>query len=205
MAEFAADGAGVGDHGDRLHAEALEGAHIGQHHAAIAQHRAIVIQVEAVAVLHQELAPAHDAEAGPHLVPELPLNLIGDLRQLLVAADRLPVEIGDHLLVRRSVEQVALMPVPDAQHFLPVILVAAALLPQRRRLDRGHQHFLRARGVLLLAHDVGDVVQHAEPGRQPGIDAGRRLPHEARPQHEPVGGDLRLGGHFLEGRDQALG
>ena len=97
------------------------------------------------------------------------------------------------------------MAVTDAQHLLAVILVAPALAPQLGGLDGRHQQFLRARRVLLFAHDALDVLQHAKARRQPGVDAGRGLPHQAGTQHQPVRGDLRFGGCLLQGRDQAAG
>ena len=203
VAEVAADRAALGLHRDRLQPHALEGAHIRQHHRAIAHHRAGVVHVERIRVLHQELAPAHHAEARPHLVAELPLDVVQDLRQFAVRVHRLAEQIGDHLLVGRTVQHVALVPVPDAQHLLAVVVVAPALAPQLGRLDRRHQHFLRAGRVLFLAHDALDVAQHAITERQPGIDAGRGLPHQAGAQHQSVRGDLRFGRRLLHGRDEA--
>ena len=75
------------------------------------------------------------------------------LRQFAVALHRLAEQVGDHLLVGRAVQHVALMAVPDAQHLRAVVVVAPALAPEFGRLDRRHQHFLRAGRVLLLAHD----------------------------------------------------
>ena len=203
--QVAADRPGLGLHRDRLQPHALEGAHIGQHHLAIADHRAVVVQVEGIRVLHQELAPAHHAEARAHLVAELPLDVVEDLRQLAVALHRLAEQVGDHLLVGRAVQHLALVPVDDAQHLLAVVVVAPALAPQLGRLDGRHQHFLRAGGVLLLAHDAFDVLQHPEADRQPGIDAGGGLPHQPGAQHQPVRGDLRLGGRFLQRGHETVG
>ena len=46
--------------------------------------------------------------------------------------------------------------------------------------------------VLLLAHDLLDLLEHAEAQRQPGIDAGARLADHAGAQHQLVRDDLRL-------------
>ena len=205
VAEVAADRAAVRLHRDRLQPHALEGAHIRQHHRAIADHRAGIVEIERIRVLHQELAPAHHAEARPHLVAELPLDVIKDLRQLAIRMHRLAEQVGDHLLVGRPIQHVALVPILDAQHLLAVVVIAPALAPQLGRLDRRHQHFLRAGRVLLLAHDALDVAQHAVAERQPGIDAGRGLPHQAGAQHQPVRGDLRLGRRLLHGGNEAAG
>src|SRR5262249_4757207 len=107
-------------------------------------------------------------------------------------------DVGDLLLVRGTVEHLALMTVGDAQHLLAVILVAAALLPEIGGLDRRHQDLFRPRAGLLLADDLLDLLQDAQAERQPGIDAGARLPDHAGAQHEAVRDDLRLAGIFLE-------
>ena len=205
MAEVAADRAAIRLHRNRLQPHALEGAHISQHHRAIAYHRAGIIDIERISVLHQELAPAHHPESRPHLVAELPLDVIQDLRQLAIRMHRLAEQIGDHLLVGRPVQHVAFMPIPDAQHLLAVVVVAPALAPKLRRLDRRHQHFLRTGRVLLLAHDALDIAQHAIAERQPRVDASRCLPHQAGAQHQPVRGDLRFGRRLLHGRNEATG
>ena len=205
VAQLAADRAGVGAHRDRAHAEPLEGAQVGQHHAAVADHRARVVQVDAVGVLHQELAPAHHPEARAHLVAELPLDMVEHLRQLAVRLDGVAHDVGQHLLVGRPVQQVALVAVAQPQHLRTVILVAAALAPQVGGLDGRHQDLLRAGRVLLLAHDLLDAAQHPQAGRQPGVDAGGALPHQARAQHQPVRDDLRLGRVFLERGHEGAG
>jgi hypothetical protein len=71
--------------------------------------------------------------------------------------------------------------VGDAEHLLAVIVVAAALAPELRRLDRRHQHFESPCPVLLLADDLLDLLQHAKAERQPGIDAGGLLAEHAGP------------------------
>ena len=63
-----------------------EGAQIGDEHAVVGVLGAGEIEVERIGVLHQEFAPAHHAEARPHLVAELPLDVIEVERQVLVGA-----------------------------------------------------------------------------------------------------------------------
>ena len=75
-------------------------------------------------------------------------------RQVLVGLDVGAEDLGDHLLVGRAVEHVALVAVLDAQHLLAVVVVAAAFAPEVGRLDGRHQDFERAGAVLLLAHDL---------------------------------------------------
>ena len=119
-------------------------------------------------------------------------------RQVLVGLHVGAEDLGDHFLVGRPVQQLALVAVGDAQHLRTVGVVAAALAPEIGELQRRHQQFQRAGAVLLLAHDLLDLLQHAEAQRQPGIDAGRLLPDHAGAQHQPMRDDLRLLRIFLQ-------
>ena len=193
MRVVAADGAGGRAHRDRGQAHPFIGAQIADHVAVVGVQRRAPVDVEVVAVLHKELAPPHHAEPGPHLVAELPLDVVERQRQLLVAVDVRPEDVGHHLLIRGAVEQVALLPVGDAQHLLAVVAVAAGFPPQVGGLQRRHQKRDVARALLFLMHDLLDAAQHAVAERQPGIDARRLLLYHARAQHQAVAGDLRLG------------
>ena len=205
VAQVAADRPGVRRHRHRLQAEAREGSQVGHEHLVVRLFGAFVIQIEGVVVLHQEFAPAHDPEARPHLVPELPLDVVEHARQLAVALDRGPEDLGDQLLVGGAVEHVAAVTVGDAQHLRAVGIVAARLAPQVGRLDGRHQHLLGAGAVLLLAHDPLDLLEHPQAQRQPGVDAGAGLAHHAGAQHQPVRNDLGLGGGLLERRHEIGG
>ncbi len=59
--------------------------------------------------------------------------------------------------------------------------------------------------LLLLMHDLLDPAQHPQPQRQPGINPRRLLLDHPRPQHVAVRHDLRLGGVFLEDRQEVAG
>ena len=205
VAEVAADRPGIGAHRDRLEAEPREGAQIGDEHLVVGMPRAGLIDVERIGVLHQELAPAHQPEARPHLVAELPLDVIEVERQILVRAHIGAEDVGDHLLVGRPEQHVALVPILDAQHLLAVVVVASALAPQIRGLDGRHQQLDRAGAVLLLAHDLADLVEHAQAERQEGINPGRLLPHHAGAQHQPMRDDLGLLRRLAQDRQEIAG
>ena len=181
-------------HRDRGQPHAREGAQIGDEHPVVGDARGGRVEIEGIGVLHQEFARAHDAEAGPHLVPELPLDVIEIARQILVGFHAGAENLGDHLLVGRAVEHLAVVAVADAQHLLAVGVVAAALAPQVGRLDGRHQHLDRARAILLLPDDPADLVENADAQRQPRIDAGRLLADHAGAQHQAVRDDLGLFG-----------
>ena len=103
VAEVAADRPGVGAHRDRLQAHPREGAEIGHEHAVVGRLGALEVEVEGIGVLHQEFARAHDAEARPHLVAELPLDVVEVERQVLVRLDVGAEDLRHHLLVGRAV------------------------------------------------------------------------------------------------------
>jgi hypothetical protein len=192
VAEVAADGPGLRRHRNRAQSHARERAQVGDEHPVVGLPAGLRREVEGVGILHQELAAAHHAEPRAHLVAELPLDVIEVARQLLVAFDRVTEDLGDHLLVGGTEEHLALVPVLDAQHLLAVGLVAARLAPQVGRLDGRHQHLDGAGAVLLLAHDLLDLLQHAQAEWQPGVDAGALLLDHGGTQHQLVRHDLRF-------------
>ena len=205
MAQVAADRAGLGRHRDRLEPHARERAQIGDEHLVVGAPRRLLVEVERIGVLHQELAPAHHAEARPQLVAELPLDVVEVERQVLVGAHVGAEDLGDHLLVGRPVEHLALVPILDAQHLRAVGVVAPALAPQIGELQRRHQHLDRAGAVLLLAHDLLDLLEHAEAERQPRVDAGRLLADHAGAQHQPMRDDLRFLRRLAQDRQKEAG
>ena len=198
VAEVAADRAGIGAHRNGLQAHAREGAQVGDEHAVVGRPGAFEIEVERIGVLHQEFARAHDAEARPHLVAELPLDVVEVERQVLVGLDVGAEDLRHHLFVGRAEQHVALVAVLDAQHLLAVVVVAPALAPQIGRLDGRHQDLQCARPVLLLAYDTADLVEHALAERQPAEAAGRLLADHAGAQHQAMRYDLRFARRLFE-------
>ena len=196
--EISADGPGFGGHGDGVEPHACKGAQIGNEHLVVGNSRGRLVEVEGIGVFHQELAAAHYPETGPLLVAEFPLDVIEDLRQLAIGANVGAEDLGDHLLVGGPVKHVAFMAILDAQHFRAVGVVASALAPKIGKLQRGHQELDGTRAVLLLAHDLLDLLEHAKAEGQPSVDPGGLLADEPRAQHEPVRDDLR----FLRGLAQ---
>ena len=186
VAQLAADGPALRPHRDGGEAEPGEGAQVSNEHPVVGAHRAGAVEVEGIVVLHVELTAAHDAEARAQFVAELPLNLVEIAGQVAVAAHRLPEDVGDDLLVGRAVEHGAVVAVGEAQHLPAIVLVAAALLPEFRRLHGRHQDLLAASGVHFFAHDLLNLAEHPVAERQPAVDAGARLPDHAGAQHEPV-------------------
>ena len=205
MAEVAADRARGRLHRHRLDPEPLEGAQIGEHLRIIAVARTGLVEVETVGVLHQELAPAHHPEARADLVAELPLDMVERARQLAVALDVPGEDRGDHLLVGRAVEHVAVVAILDPQHFGPVGVIAPRLAPQVGRLQRRHQQLERTGLVLLLAHDLLDLLEHAKTERQPGVNPGGGLADQPGAEHQLVADDLGVGRAVLGSGEESFG
>ena len=82
----AAHGARIGFDGDKLQPAAREDSAIGRVVQIVALVEPRRVDVEGIAVLHDELAHAQQSRLGPRLVAKLGLDLVPDLRQLLVAA-----------------------------------------------------------------------------------------------------------------------
>src|SRR5262245_17637028 len=105
----------------------------------------------------------------------------------------------------RTVQHVALVPVLDAQHFRAVGVVATALAPKVGKLQRGHQQLDCTRAILLLTHDLLDLLEHPKAERQPGVNAGSLLADEAGAQHEAVRHDLRFFRRFTQNGQEVTG
>ena len=82
--------------------------------------------------------------------------------------------------------------------------VAAALLPDFLRLERGHEHFDGAGPVHFLADDLLDLAQRAQAERQKSINAAGQLADEAGAQQQFVRNNFRVSRGFAERRNQSL-
>src|SRR5262249_31429036 len=134
-------------------------------HVPVLALRVRAVDVERVRVLHDELAPAHEPEARADLVPELHLDLVEVLRKIAVGADLPANQVGHDLLVRRAEAEVAVVAVLEAQQLLPVLLPAAALLPQLARDDGRHQDLLCTGAVHLVPDDRLEAPDGAQAER----------------------------------------
>ena len=119
---------------DVLQAAAVEDPAVGLVVLVVRGVEAGLVHVEGVGVLHDELAHAQQAGFGPRLIAELRLDLIPDLRQLLVAAQFAARDDGHDLFVRHAEAEVALEAVLQAEHVVAHDVPAAGLLPDFRRV-----------------------------------------------------------------------
>ena len=196
---IAANGARVGLHRAEIQAQPGEDTGIGGVHIVVFVRQPAGIDMERIGVLHQEFARAHHPEPRPDLVAELGLDLVEVDRQLLVAGQLVAGEIGNHFLVGRAHAIPGLLAVLQFEQLAAEDLPAAAFLPQFARLHRRHQQFHRAGGIHFLADHGFHLAQHAQAQWRPGVEARGQAPDQAGTQHQPMAGDLGVGGDFTGG------
>src|SRR5205823_4150156 len=124
-----------------------------------------LVDVEAVRVLHHELADTEKPRARSRLVATFRLEVIDDLRHLLVALDFLHRMEMHEFLVRVAHHELTAVVVFRAECDGLEHVPPAGLLPQLRGSEDGHLHLLRADPILFLADDLLDLLLHPEPER----------------------------------------
>ncbi len=199
MGKIAADGAGVRLHGPEPEAQTPENAGVGIIHQPVAAFGPGTVRVKGVRVLHDELAPAHQTEARTDFITELALNLIEAHGQLSVGAHFAAHQVGDDFLMSGTQTVVTLVTILETQQFLAVVLPAARLLPEIGGLNHRHEQLLKAGGIDLFAHHVGDFVNDSQAQRQINVQAGSEPAHHARAQQKLVADHLGIGRRFFQG------
>ena len=202
VGKAAADGAGIRLHHLEGQAAAAEDAVVGVVHPAVAGLGAGFIGVKAVGVLHDEFPPPDQSEAGPDLIPKLHLDLVEIEGQLPVGMHFFAHQVGDHFLMGGPETAVPAVAVLEAQQFLAVNLPAAGLLPQLRRLHRGHQHLLGPGPVHLLPDDPLHLAEDPQTQGQIIIDPRGQLANHPGPEQQTVRNRLGLRRVFFQSRYQ---
>ena len=188
----AADRTAVRLHRAEVQPAAREDIRVRHRHLAVGLVHPLDILIERIKVFHDKLAAAHDTEARTALIAELVLNLIEQDGQLLVGAQLIAHECRNHLLMRRSHAELAVMAILDTDHLRAVSAPAPTLLPEFGRLEDRHHDLLSACRIHLLTDDLLDLADRTPRKRQIGIHTTRRLAYEPRTIHELMAGDLRL-------------
>ena len=127
-----------------------------------------------------------EPEAGPELVSVLPLDLVQVHRQVPVRGELCRDEPRDDLLLRRSEEHLAVVPVRQPEQRVPVQIPATGRLPWLGREQDRHPDLLRPGPVHLLANDPLDPADRSEPERQRHVDAGGHLADVGGPKQQLV-------------------
>ena len=148
---------------------------------------------------------AHEAEARADFIAEFHADLVKVFGQLPVRIDFIGSNSGDDLLGRRAEDPFTVSAVLQFEQHVAGGFVPAALLPDFRRLKRGHEQFQRAGAVHLLADDLLHLAQRAQAERQKGINAAGELADEPGAEQEFVRKDFRVSRGFAEGRNKCVG
>ena len=194
----AADLPGVGLHGTPFKPHARADATVCVAHLLICFVKRGFVGVEGVGILHDELPAAQKAEARADFVAELHLHLVQRARQVLVRTKLVAHQGRDQLLMRGAEAQAVVVTVVEADALGAVGVRAARFLPQLFGLQHGHEHFLGADAVHLLANDVLHLGQHALAQRKERVDTRGGFADEARAQKQAMARDFGVARIFLE-------
>src|SRR5580658_4179941 len=161
------------------------------------------IDVERISVFHDELAHSQQARLGTRLVAKFGLNLIPDLRQLLVAAQLLARDVGHDFFMRHPETEVGALAILEAEHVFAHYSPASALLPEIARIQRGQVKFL-ADLVHLLADDTHNFLRSAIAHEQKRIDPGAQLTNVSSADQQFVASDLGISRSLAKRRNKEL-
>src|ERR1019366_6308754 len=109
------------------------------------------------------------------LVAKFGLNLVPDLRQLLVAAQFFTRDVGHHFFVRHAETQIGALAVLQAKHVVAHHRPAPASLPDFARIERGEIKLLTDL-VHFLADDPHYLLGAAIAQKQKRVNARAQLP-----------------------------
>src|SRR3984957_3614056 len=149
------------------------------------------INIERVGIFHNELPHPQQTRLRTWLVAKLGLNLIPDLRQLLVAAQLLPCDVGHHFFVRHAETQVGALAIFKAKHVFAHYRPASALFPQIARIQR-RQVELLADLVHFLPDDAHDLLRGAIPQKEERIDTRAKLAYVSGSNQKFMAWDLGI-------------
>ena len=161
------------------------------------------VEVEAVAVLHRELSYAEQASLWAWFVSELPLDLIPDLGERLVAVD-LGCGLGEGFFVGHRQTHLGARAILEAEHLLAHGLPTARCFPQRLWVHAGEEELLAADGVHLFADDVGHLLMHPPAQRQHVVVACVQLTDEAAANQQLVANGLGVTGCISKGGNKQV-
>src|SRR6266852_4061179 len=160
-----------------------------------------VVDVERVRILHDELAHPQQSRLRTRLVAKLRLNLIPDLRKLLVAPQLLARNVGHDLFMRHAQTQVSALAVFQAKHVVAHDRPAPTLLPKIARMQR-RQIELLPNLVHLLADDPHDLVDGAIPKKEKRVNASAQLTDVSRADQQLVTGNLGISRGLAQSRNK---
>ena len=196
--------AGVGLDGDELQAAAGEDAAVDLVVLVVGDVQAGFVDVEGVGVLHDELTDPQQACLGARLVAELGLDLVPDLRQLLVAAQLVAGNGGHHLFVGHAQAKVGALAILQAKHVGAHGDPAAGFVPDLAR-QQGREQELLADRVHLLADDRDDLVDRPVAEEEVRVDSRAELAHVSGAQQQLVACHFGVGRGLAQSRNKEFG
>ena len=125
MRSCSADRSCICSDGAILEAEAVEYPRVRIVHIAILPLQVFKTRVERVSVFHKKFPAAHYAKAWAYLVAEFHLDLIEMQGQLTIALYFLANDIRNDLFMRRADDEIALVPILEAEQLRAVFLPAS--------------------------------------------------------------------------------
>ncbi len=171
----------------------------------VAAVQSVEVDVERVRVLHDELAQPQQPGLRPRFVAELGLDLVPDLRQVLVGTDLLAGDIGEHFLVSHAEAQIPVGTVLEAKHVVAHVVPSSGFLPEIRRVQRRQKKLLRSGRIQLFADDVHDPEHGALPQRKIRVNSGGELANEAAANQQLMRGELRVRRIVTQSRNERFG
>src|SRR5208283_5216329 len=158
---------------------------------------------ERIRVFHDELTHPQQARLGARLVAELGLNLIPDLRQLLLAAQLLARDVGHDFFMSHAQTKIGALAILEAKHVFAHRRPASARLPNFARIQRRQVEFL-ADLVHLLADDAHDLLGGAVAQEQKRVDAGAQLTDVSSADQQLVASDFGISRSLAKSRNKKL-
>ncbi len=198
-----AHGARIGFNHHVLQSAAVENAAIGVVMFLIGNVKPGGIDVERVRILHDELPHPQQPGPGPRLIAKLGLNLIPDLRQLLVTAQLFARDLGHDFFFGHAQAEIGALAVFQAKQVVAHHRPAPAGLPKLARMQRWQVKFL-ADLVHLLADDGDDLVERPVSQKKIGVNSGSQLANVTRPDQKFVAGDLGVRRSLAQRRNKEV-
>ncbi len=156
--------------------------------------------MKGIGVFHDEFARAHDAETRSDFITKFRLNLIEINRQLLVAAQLTPSDVGYDFFVGGTNAKFTFVSIVKAQKFGAVFFPTPGFLPEFGWLNGWHQDFQRSCAVHFFAHNGFDFSNHSQTQWHPVVQTRSQAANESGAQHELMAGNFSIIGCFFGGR-----
>lgn len=204
MGVLASHDAGVRFYWKSVESAAAEDLNVGVIHFLVAGLRRLIGDIKAVGVFHNKFPRSHQAKSRADFVAEFRLDLVEVDWELAVRMDFTGDERGDDFFVGGAEYPFSLGAVLRFEEDAASGFVAAALLPDFRRLQGGHQYFEGAGAVHFFPHNGLDFLQNSKPQREKCIQTAGQFSDEPRSEKKAMRKDFRFGRGFPQSWNECL-